>query len=111
MSAAAHDAVMALLVAGILTMTAAQLLDLASFMRMMQTVGLGAEANPLVATMFELHGFPMVAVAKIALLVLVSAIVVIARAGRPRLSAGIVALGIMVGLLGGLSNVVALGLI
>ena len=44
--------VMPILVAAVLTMSAAQLLDLVTFMNMVNAVGPLAEANPLVATLF-----------------------------------------------------------
>lgn len=104
---------MRVLVAGILTMAAAQLLDLATFMAMVREVGPAAEANPLVSLLFGVYGYPMVAIAKVVLLALVSAVVAIitARATRPRLAGAVIATAILVGLLGGLSNSIAIGLI
>jgi hypothetical protein len=100
---------MPLLVAAVLTMSAAQLLDLATFMAMVRAVGPAAEANPLVASLFGAYGFPMVAIAKITLLALTTGIAaVLARApGRWRFVAAIVAVGIVVGLVGGVSNTIA----
>lgn len=92
-------------------MSAAQLLDLATFVEMMRRVGPEAEANPLVATIFGLYGYPMVAIVKVALLALVSAVVaiLIKPSVRPRLAAGVVVAAIVVGLVGGLSNTIAIG--
>ena len=58
MSAAAHDAVMPVMVAGVLAMSAAQLLDLATFVNMVHRLGPAAELNPLVGAMYGLipHG-------------------------------------------------------
>lgn len=94
-------------------MSAAQLLDLASFVTMVRQLGPAAELNPLVAAVFDLYGYPMVAVVKIVLLSLVSAIatIVFVRTSRPRLAAGLVAMGILIGLVGGLSNAIAIGAI
>ena len=94
-------------------MSAAQLLDLATFMEMVRQLGPAAELNPLVGAMFMVYGYPMVAVAKVVLLALVTAIstILIARAARPRLAGGLVALGILIGVVGGLSNAIALGAI
>jgi hypothetical protein len=114
-SGAAHPAVMPVMVAGVLAMSAAQLLDLATFVAMVRQLGPAAELNPLVSALYALYGYPMVAIVKIVLLALVTAIVTIlfARSSqpRPRLAAGLVALGILIGLVGGVSNAMAVGAI
>ena len=94
-------------------MSAAQLLDLASFMTMVRQLGPAAELNPLVSALFDLYGYPMVAIVKVVLLALVSAIatIVLVRTARPRLAAALVGLGILIGLAGGLSNAIAIGAI
>ena len=104
---------MPVLVAGVLTMSAAQMFDLATFVTMVRQLGPAAEVNPLVSALFALYGYPMVAIAKIALLALVTAIstILIARNARTRLARGLVALGILVGLAGGVSNLIAIGVI
>ena len=106
---------MPVLVAGVLTMSAAQLLDLATFMAMIRQLGPAAELNPLVGALYALYGYPMVAIVKVLLLALVTAIVTILFASstqpRPRLVAGLVGLGIFIGLIGGLSNAIAVGAI
>ena len=94
-------------------MSAAQLLDLATFMSMVRQLGPAAELNPLVGALFALYGYPMVAIVKIVLLAVVTAVatILVARSSkpRPRLAAGLVALGILIGLVGGLSNAIAVG--
>lgn len=106
---------MPVLVAGVLTMSAAQLLDLATFVNMIRQLGPAAELNPLVGALYALYGYPMVAIVKILLLAVVTAIVTILFArssqSRPRLAAGLVGLGILIGLVGGLSNAIAIGAI
>ncbi len=101
------------LVAGVLTMSAAQLFDLATFVTMVDKLGPAAELNPLVSARYALYGYPMGAIAKVVLLSLVSAIVTIlfVRSARPRLAAGVVGLAILIGLIGGLSNAIAIGAI
>ena len=113
MSATAHDAVMPVLVAGVLTMSAAQLLDLATFVSMVRQLGPAAELNPIVGGLFAVYGYPMVAIVKIVLLALVTAVTTIlfARSSRPRLAGSVVALGILIGIVGGLSNAIAVGAI
>ena len=105
-----------MLVASVLTMTVAQLLDLATFAEMVHRVGPAAEANPLVAAMFEMGGVPAVAIAKIALTAIVAAVVAW-LAGRPTsrltsvLVAIVIAAGIIAGLIGGATNTAAIGLL
>jgi len=107
---------MTTLVAAVLTMTAAQLLDLATFAEMMRRVGPEAELNPLVSVLFGAYGLPVVAIAKVALLGLVVAIVVsLANRPRSRLAGALIGVvlvaGIGAGIVGGASNVAAIGLI
>jgi hypothetical protein len=102
---------MPLLVAAVLTMSAAQMLDLVTFMAMMREVGPAAEANPLVSVLFGAYGFPMVAIAKVTLLALVTGIAAILAnvPANPRLAGAVVTVAILVGVIGGLSNAIALG--
>lgn len=107
---------MRILVAAVLTMSAAQLLDLATFDVMMRRVGPAAEANPLVATMFGVYGLPVVAIAKVALLALVTAVVAVLAnptIQRVRVSVivAILSAGIAAGLVGGATNIAAIGLL
>jgi hypothetical protein len=94
--------------------TLAQLIDLATFARMVTTAGPTAEANPLVSTMLMDHGLPFVAVAKIAALSLIVGVIAVlarqdGRPGHPRLALAIATLAVAAGLLGGLSNVAVIG--
>ncbi len=96
-------------------MSAAQLLDLATFVAMVRQLGPAAELNPLVSALYALYGYPMVAIVKILLLAVVTAVVTIlvarSSSSRPRLAAGIVGLAILIGLVGSLSNAIAVGAI
>lgn len=93
-----------------LTLSAAQLLDLATFVAMVRAVGPAAEQNPLVAVLFGAYGFPMVAIAKLVLVALVTAVMamLLGVRPRPRIAASVVTVGILVGLIGGISNSVVL---
>ena len=104
---------MPVMVVAVLTMSAAQLLDLATFMSMVRLIGPEAEVNPIVGTLYGAYGYPMVAVAKVVLLALVTATaaILVARPTRTRLAGGVVALAIVIGILGGLSNALAVGAI
>lgn len=116
MSGRGDDVVVRILVAAVLTMSAAQLLDLATFDVMIQRVGIGAEVNPLVATMFGMYGLPVVAIAKVTLLALVTAIVAVLARPTPRhvsvsIIVAILSVGIAAGLVGGATNTAAIGLL
>ena len=93
--------------------TFAQLLDLATFARMVTIHGPAAEANPLVASLLADHGLPFVAVTKLAgLSVIVGVIAVLAARegakGHPRLALAIAAAAVAAGLFGGWTNVVVI---
>ena len=102
---------MPLLVAAVLTMSAAQLFDLATFLTMVHRLGPAAEANPLVTLLFGAYGFRMVAIAKVTMLALVTAIgaILLKQRGTGPLVGGILALGIVIGLAGAVSNMIAIG--
>ena len=90
--------------------TFAQLLDLATFARMVTVHGPRSEANPLVASLLVDHGLPFVAVTKIAALSLIVGIIAVlvaheGRSGHPRLALGIAVAAVAAGLLGGWTNV------
>ena len=94
----------------LVVVTAAQLLDLGTFVRMIGLHGPTAEANPLVAGLLVGHGVAFVAVAKIAGLALVVATIVVlaGRDGAPlrhgRLAAMVAVAAIVAGLVGGWTN-------
>jgi hypothetical protein len=104
---------MPVLVAAVLTMSAAQLFDLATFMTMVQRLGPEAESNPLVGLLFGLYGYPMVAIVKVVLVALVTAVaaLLVARPVPSRLAAVVLIAAILVGLAGGLSNSMAIGVL
>jgi hypothetical protein len=102
---------MPLVIAAALTMSAAQLFDLATFLTMVHRLGPHAEANPLVALLLGAYGFPLVAAAKVALLALVCATgAILARQPRTaQVAVVVLAIGILIGLAGGVSNTIAIG--
>ena len=95
------------------SLAAAQLFDFATFTSMIDRHGIAFEANPLVASGFAVGGMPLLALMKIALLVLLVSIVVILGRDQPRRRfgpelAGLISVIAMVGgLVGGISNVLA----
>ena len=95
-------------------MGVAQFFDLGTFITMIRTHGVAAEANPLVAALATDYGIPVVALVKAALIVLVASttIVLTNRIRTPmatRLAVVVVFTGIFAGLVGGWSNAVAIG--
>jgi hypothetical protein len=98
-------------VAAVLTMSAAQLFDLATFWTMVHQLGPAAEANPLVAFLFGTYGFPLVAITKVVLLAVVTAIgaILLRRPRTAGLALAIIVIGTVFGLAGGISNAIAIG--
>jgi hypothetical protein len=92
---------------------AAQLFDYATFTIMVERYGIRTELNPIVAHGFLAFGLPIVALVKLALVVLVgSVIILLGRDPSPRVAtrylATFVTLAAVVGgLIGGISNVMA----
>jgi hypothetical protein len=92
-----------------MTLAIAQAFDFATFSVMVREHGVSAEANPLVQSMFMTLGTPAVAMSKLALVVLIVALGVMAaiRGGKGRWSlvGGMpLALGIAAGIIGGITN-------
>ncbi len=108
---------MPILAPALLTMVAAQLLDLGTFLTMVHRVGFGGEANPLAANILEggAGGLVLLVLAKLALIVLVGSVTVslVALRRRSFQRAGWVLLGfaIAAGILGGWSNALTFGAI
>lgn len=102
-----------ILTLAVLTATLAQALDLGTFFAMVHKGGLQTEANPVVAALVSGYGLPVAAIAKIALLAFVIALstLLIGRRSRVERAAGIVviAAAIVAGIVGGGSNVLAMG--
>jgi hypothetical protein len=92
---------------------AAQLFDFGTFTLMVGRHGIVAELNPLVAQGFVTFGLPILVLVKLALVLLLGSIVVLvgrngpSRRSIPGLAASITILGVIAGLVGGISNVLA----
>ena len=91
------------------TLSLAQAFDLATFSVMVAKHGSIAEANPLVNNLFDMYGMPAVVVGKVALVVLIGALCLMASSrggtGTWRLVGGLpLALAIAAGLVGGITN-------
>jgi len=102
-----------ILTLAVLTMTLAQVLDLGTFVAMVQRLGLESELNPVVSTLIGGYGLPMAAISKVALMALVVAIALVLtrRTGRvDRLAGGaVLAAAIVAGIVGGATNVLTMG--
>jgi len=93
--------------------TVAQLIDLATFARMVVVSGPTAEANPLVAALLVDHGLQFVAVTKIAALSLIVGVIAVLASrdgsgGHRRLALAVAMIAVCAGLFGGWSNVIAI---
>ena len=104
---------MPLLAPALLTMVAAQLLDLGTFVTMIRRLGPGAETNPIVLSMLGSGGLGDVVLAKIALVALVGGVAVALMVGRAqgarRAGGALLAFAIVAGVLGGWSNALTMG--
>jgi hypothetical protein len=96
------------------TAALAQVLDLGTFVAMVQRHGLGAEANPLVSGLVGDYGLPVAAIVKVALLAFVIALAVVLdrrdRRFEGALAVVVIGVAIAAGLVGGASNVATMGM-
>src|SRR3982750_3602063 len=95
------------------TLFLAQALDLATFSVMVARHGAAAEGNPLVSNLFDTFGFPAVAFAKLALIVMIGALCIAASSRGSRgiwsMVGGLpLALAIAAGIIGGITNAAVL---
>jgi hypothetical protein len=86
----------------------AHVFDWASFLVMIGRHGLGAEANPIVVTLFEEAGVPGVTLAKLATVAFAALLVVLLAPKRRRMAMGLLSFGMLAGLVGGISNIATL---
>ena len=91
---------------GVLTL--AHLFDWASFLVMVGRHGLGAEANPIVVTLFEEAGVPGVTLAKLLTVAFAALLAVLLAPTRRRMAMVLLTFGVVAGLVGGFSNVATL---
>jgi hypothetical protein len=95
----------------IAALVAAQLFDYGTFTLMVERHGIRAELNPIVAHGFAAFGLPIIALAKLALVVLIGSIIVIlahdqrASRGTMRIATAVTVIAVAAGLVGGLSNI------
>jgi hypothetical protein len=88
---------------GVTLLGLAQLADYLTFRTMLATHGAAAELNPL-AVSLQAHGLLFALVAKLAVWALVAAVVAVLVRPRPGLARFVLVFGILVGVVGALSN-------
>lgn len=94
--------------AGIALLIAAHVADYTTFVVMVLEHGLGAEANPIVATIAQEYGFMLLTLAKFATVLLVASTFLVVGRTRPKMAAVVLAFGILIGGMGALSNIASI---
>jgi adenine deaminase len=90
--------------AGLALLIIAHLADYTTFLVMVHRHGTGAELNPIVTSLISEWGLSLLTVAKFSTVLLLASVVIIVGRTRPRMAAGVLTIGILVGGLGALSN-------
>lgn len=93
------------LLPAIIVLALAHAFDYVSFLVMTARHGLEAELNPLVVLLAQNVGLTGLTVAKVAVVVLASAAVLIVGRRRPRVAVVVMLFGSVAGFVGGISNV------
>lgn len=86
----------------------AQLFDYVSFLVMIERHGLAAELNPIVVTIQQNVGMVGLTVVKAAAVVFLASTATLLMPRRPAVAFGVLVVGIVLGIAGGLSNVMTL---
>ena len=95
------------------SVVAAQMFDYGTFTVMIDRRGIAAEMNPIIVTGFLAFGLPVLALMKVALIVIIASIVFLLARERPLrrsvpgLAASITILAVFGGLFGGITNFLA----
>jgi hypothetical protein len=94
--------------AALMLLALAQLFDYVSFMVMIERHGLAAELNPIVVVLHENVGLVGLTVVKAAAVVFLASTATLLMPRRPNVAFGVLLVGIVLGIIGGMSNVVTL---
>ena len=78
--------------------------DYMTFMAMVARHGIVSEANPIVAAIAQEHGILLLTLAKTSAVLLVASTFLVIGRTRPRVAAGVLGIGVLVGGLGAISN-------
>jgi hypothetical protein len=89
-------------------LVAAHIFDYVTFLEMTARHGLAAEYNPIVVMLSEQLGLPGLTLAKAASVVLLASVFMVIRPHRPRWAIGVIVIGILAGLVGGVSNIASM---
>lgn len=89
-------------------LAAAQLFDYVSFLVMTERHGLAAELNPIVVALHDGLGMVGLTVAKAAAVVFLASSATLLMPRRPNVAFGVLLVGIILGMVGGASNVLTL---
>ena len=94
---------------GIATLIVAHVADYMTFLAMvLRHEGLGTELNPIVVTIAAEYGLALLTVAKAAGVLLVASVFLVIGRTRPKVAASVLAVGIVIGSAGALSNLATL---
>jgi hypothetical protein len=94
--------------AALVLLALAQVFDYVSFMVMIERHGLAAELNPIVVTLHQNVGLIGLTVVKAAAVVFLASTAVLLMTRRPNVAFGVLLVGIILGIIGGVSNVLTL---
>jgi hypothetical protein len=94
--------------AALVLLALAQVFDYVSFMVMIERHGLAAELNPIVVTLHQNVGLIGLTVVKAAAVVFLASTAVLLMTRRPNVAFGVLLVGIILGIVGGVSNVMTL---
>jgi hypothetical protein len=93
---------------GIGLLIVAHMADYLTFIVMVARHGIVSEANPIVASLALEHGILVLTLAKTAAVLLVASTFLVVGRTRPRVAAGVLTVGVIVGGLGAITNAAAL---
>jgi hypothetical protein len=94
--------------AALVLLAFAQLFDYVSFMVMIEEHGLAAELNPIVVTILQQVGMIGLTVVKASAVVFLASTATLLMTRRPNVAFGVLLVGIILGIVGGVSNVMTL---
>lgn len=93
---------------GIAALIIAHLADYSTFLVMVTRHGLETELNPIVVTIAADYGLALLTVAKAAAVLLVATVFLVVGRTRPRVAVSVLAVGVLIGGAGALSNIATL---
>jgi len=82
--------------------------DYLTFLAMIVRHGIGAEMNPIVATLAQEHGLLLLTLAKTAAVLLVASTFLVVGRTRPRIAGSVLLIGVILGGVGAMSNVASI---